>query len=981
MSLLARLSRQTIRVGSSTACEIHVEGPGVAPVHAEVIHQGGGKVTLVPSAAGDTFIKGQKLAPGQATPFDFRTPFHLGEVPLPLTHPDLCLMFMSRGFLPIQGKELVVGRDPERCHLVLSSPGVSGAHATLQLDGPAKVRDDGSTSGTWLDGKRVAAGEAVPVDDEAIVALGPLPLPIGLARALLAEFDVAPKEAPAYIARTQAMAQRTEERRAMPSRLPSLPAERHRTVMGTVKMAGARSHSVGRKSDCDIVLDYPQISAHHANLLLVGEQVFLSDAASELGTSVRGSRIKPGQQARVSDGERVHFGPLQAIIKIEGESIEVLVEDQEDWAGRPLFDIAASHVSVQVPDRDNPSQTKTLLDNVSFKALPGDLVALMGPSGSGKTTLLHALTGYLRPSSGQVLVNSSPLPDVFESLRGSIGYVPQDDIIHPELTVYEAVRYSARFRLPADYTEEEIRSRVSSTLAQLGLDSVAHLQIGRPEHKVLSGGQRKRVNIAMELVTDPVLLYLDEPTSGLAADDTTALVDLLARLAQDQGKTIVATIHQPARDEYEKFNLALVLGHGGIPIYFGATEEAYAFFEAWRGPQEVRGLNTPRDMFAELSEREARLRELHPNESRQDVRELVSREYEKEYQKSEALRTITGASRVVDEQKGSNSAELPRRERPRGQLRLLLSRYTKIKVRDRVGTAILLLQAPIIGVLLSLVFGASKASVPYWCLGALNELSGRMGNEAALGENLLSRLQPASDHAGALFFLVVAAVWFGTSNASREIVSERAIFRRERMVNLGVGNYIFSKFAVLSALCVVQCTVLLTIVFLSLGLAGGSTAFLVSLGTMILTALCSVALGLLLSAVVASSEAAMALTPLALIPQVVLGGLMVPVTTNALLKVPMMVVPARWGFEGVVRQERLARTMDPGWQIPLPEVKDSLPDFIENGAFQCAAAQLESGILRGAWGFQSSPFTPALVLSAMTGALLLLVALLLRRRS
>src|SRR5690606_6998492 len=135
-------------------------------------------------------------------------------------------------------------------------------------------------------------------------------------------------------------------------------------------------------------------------------------------------------------------------------------------------DVSAAGITVQVTDREDSKRKKTLLENVSFKALPGDLVALMGPSGSGKTTLLHALTGYVRPTSGEVRVNDRPLQAIFETLRGSIGYVPQDDIIHPELTVREAVRYSARFRLPSDYSDEEVDRRVQSTLAQLGLESV-----------------------------------------------------------------------------------------------------------------------------------------------------------------------------------------------------------------------------------------------------------------------------------------------------------------------------------------------------------------------------------------------------------------------------------------------------------------------------------------------------------------------------
>lgn len=931
---------------------------------------------FVPGAGGESRLDGQKLTPGQELPFDFRSQFFVGKNPVPIAHPDICLMVMSAGFKKPEGSRVEIGRDPERCHIVMSSPGVSGLHASLDISDPPRITDHSSTSGTWFKGKRLLAETPTEVPWESVLAVGPLPLQVGLARdlALALRAQITGR----HVGATEAMARRTEERRALSSRLPKNPSERHRTVMGTIKMAASRSYSIGRTADNDIVLDYAQISGKHAKLTTVAGQLFLQDAGSELGTAVRGTRLKPGQKASVHDGERVLFGPLPALLRIAEESVEVIIEDQEGWAGRPLFDVAAANVTVRVPDRDDSSKQKTLLENVSFKALPGDLIALMGPSGSGKTTLLHALTGYLRPSEGEVRVNDVALPQIFETLRGSIGYVPQDDIIHPELTVREAVRYSARFRLPSDYSEEEINRRVNATLSQLGLDAVSHLQIGRPEHKILSGGQRKRVNIAMELVTDPVLLFLDEPTSGLAADDTTSLVDLLTRLARDNGKTIIATIHQPARDEYEKFNLALILGHGGVPLYFGPTVAAYSFFEAWRGPQEARGIDTPRDMFAELAEREVRLREKMPDASRHAVQVSVSDAYRREYENSTVRQEINETRSVRGA--GTVAASLARRDRPRRQLSLLLSRYLKIKLRDRVGTTILLLQAPLIGVLLSLVFGSQKPAVPYWCLGALSQLGKKTGSALQNSGDLLAKLTPTQDHAGAIFFLVVAAVWFGTSNAAREIVSERAIFKRERMVNLLPLNYALSKFVVLSGLCVLQCTVLLTIVFFSLGLAGSAAAFGTALGTLVLTSIASVALGLLLSAVVGSSEAAMALTPIALIPQVVLGGLMVPVTTNTWLKYPMLAMPSRWGFEGVIRPERLAVARAEGWNIPLLDASDSPPDFVTGQKFECALAQMQSNDLTGAWGFGTEAWLPPAVLAAMSLGLLLAVVRLLGRQ-
>ena len=242
---------------------------------------------------------------------------------------------------------------------------------------------------------------------------------------------------------------------------------------------------------------------------------------------------------------------------------------------------------------------------------------------------------------------------------------------------------------------------------------------------------------------------------------------------------------------------------------------------------------------------------------------------------------------------------------------------------------------------------------------------------------------PTQDHTGALFFVVVSCVWFGTSNSAREIVTERAIYLRERMVNLNLINYVLSKYILLSLICVIQCTMLLGIVFFALGFGGGIQAFLIELVVMIAVSMNACALGLLLSTVVSSAEAAMALTPIALIPQVVLGGLMVPMTTNPMLKPLMYVMPARWGFEGSIAQERASIVSSPAWLINLGDkTLNSPPDFIVGGQFQCATAQMASDTLAGAWGFTEYDqlYVPLGVLYGMTFLLIVTMLVILKRR-
>ena len=1022
--MIPGFGKQNLTVGSLPTCDIVLSGDGIAQEHARIVHLGGGKLLFV-CGAGVAHAGGQPLQPGQQAPFDLRTQFTVGpgQVPIPLHHPAITLALMATGMLAAPPGQLILGRDPTKASIVIQHPSVSSQHATVIVD-RMMVIDHSSTSGTYVGSSRIPAGAPTPIEVGAILAFGPVPVQVQLLVRLAqaprpqmgSNLQLQEAAAAALALGTAAMAPGVRSPGPDPMRVSQgafahgqgsgsasapargspapaagagVPGKKNKTVLGQLDFAhGAKAvKSIGRTPDNDIVISHPQVSSRHALLHKVQSQIFVEDRGSANGTFVRGHRIAPGQRVAVQTGEKIYIGPMP--LQIEqgaGGAAEIVQEaySADRWAGRPLYEIEAWSLLLEVPDRDNPAEMKVLLDNVSFKAIPGDMIALMGPSGAGKTTLLLALNGYLPPSNGVVRINGEDLYTIYDNLRGSIGYVPQDDLVHAELTVFEAVKYSARFRLPPDYSDEEIDARVEQTIKDLGLEGVKNLEIGRPEKKILSGGQRKRVNIALELVTDPVILFLDEPTSGLAADDTTALIALLSDLTKQTGKTIIMTIHQPAKDEFEKFTHCLVMGYGGVPMFFGPTKDAYRFFGTWKERQrQPNDLDNPRDMFEMIAQRERNVHEgmkqRDPSAERGPARKLAAMDWRKEYEnpQSPVYRKMYSGRREIGT--GAGQRGLPAgRAVTSGQLGLLLSRYFKVKVRDVSGTAIMLLQAPIIGGLLAIVFGGQKESIPSWCAGVVQAI--RAGAPAP-GGPMPAPLKETSDSTAAIFFLVVASVWFGTSNAAREIVSERAIYLRERMVNLGLLNYVLSKYVLLSLFCILQCTCLLGIVFPALGLPGGAQTFAQMLGALIATSLSAVAIGLLLSTVVASSEAAMALTPIALIPQVILAGLLVPMSSSPrYIKLVMQGIPSRWGFEAAIAPHRNALATDDAWLVDLGA--GARGEFVEAGKFKCAIAQMASDTQVGAWGFTTydQPWIPYVVLGGITLGLMMILTVLLKRR-
>lgn len=1018
-------TRTQINIGSAPGCELLLHANGVAPRHALLMWRDG--LWIQDLGQGRTIVDGRQLGPNESVQLPgFHSNVMVGDARVPLTSPEISKLFLDRSSLAVQPPGVVVvGRDPGRAHVVVAHPTVSGAH--LRVDVNARtVTDLGSKSGTFdRNSQRLTANQPVPIDVTGGYSLGAVWIPSSVlmesaggapgsvtADPMGAGFSTSQGAAPAapmpiHLPSQGGMASMQGGMASMQGGMasmhgggssPGAPQGGHapqRTMFGTFDLAGGGKSIaiIGRLPSCDIALPYPQVSARHTSVMKSPDgNILVGDLGSTNGTYVNGQRLAPGQPMAVPPGTKIFVGPYPMIVDLQGNAITAYIEQENaQWTGN-LVEVEALDLHLEVPDRDKPGTMKTLLNHVTFKALPGDLIALMGPSGAGKTTLLTVLNGYLRPTSGEVRVNGENLYAIYDALRGSLGYVPQDDLLHPELTVKEAITYSARFRLPPDYSQEEIERRVLETMKDLGLDHLANTVIGSPIKKVLSGGQRKRVNIALELVTDPALMFLDEPTSGLAADDTVALIDLLAKLAKEKGKTIIVTIHQPAKEEFEKFNLSFIMGFGGEPIFFGPTgKDSYDFFARYRG----KPIDNPRDMFDQLKHREDDLIKSGQVREKKDARLPAAQAWRAEFYRPDnsVYRKMYSGKREPGKA-GTNRRPTKVRVPLIRQFMLLLSRYAKIKQRDTAGMMIMMLQAPIIGGLLAAVFYNPPQRANLWCVNTVQEMERALG-PAALGACSVAqdptRFSKVEDYNGALFFLTVGSLWFGTSNAAREIVSEIAIYRRERMVNLSIFNYVMSKFALLTMLCIVQCVVLLVVVYGSLGLGdphgignGEWGSFVPMLGTMVLTSMSSVALGLLLSAVVTSSEAAMGLTPIALIPQVVLGGLLVPMTNKGWLKVVMAVMPSRWSFEGIMGAERFA--VEQAWRIPT-----CVPENVDNGVivrggqtvFNCAVHEIASTASgAGGWGFASydNPFVANGVLAGMTVFFLGSVMIFLRRR-
>jgi ABC-type multidrug transport system ATPase subunit/pSer/pThr/pTyr-binding forkhead associated (FHA) protein len=671
-----------------------------------------------------------------------------------------------------------IGAAPD-CDIVLNQPQVSGHHARLSRAGNSFMLEDlGSTNGTFIDGTRVRQSAVTPATR------------IGLG-SYLTSLDVL----------LDALS-----RRGVPT-----AAVAGVSVRAEVIKVGARMLTIGRDAGCDVCIAEPAVSGRHARVFRNCGRIIIEDIGSANGTFVRGERISWWV---VRPDDVVQIGSRTYRFERDGTAVAPQV------AGARL-DLRG--VCVDVRDQAT-NQTLRIIREVSFTALPGEIVGIMGRSGSGKTTLLRVLAGVAAPSQGEVLLDATSLHDgsgaIDSALAPLVGFAPQDDIVHELLTVEDAVRYSARLRCPAGVNDAEIERRVTKAIDDVGLADKRRTRIGSATAKSLSGGQRKRVSIAMELVTDPPLVLLDEPTSGLSSRDAAELMALLRRLA-DEGRTVVLTIHQPSYPMFVQMDQVVILEEGQLAYFGPSGVDVFEFFDV-----RERQAGAVFDRLAETEER--RLQPAWPERYR------ASPLHE---------RTVVARAGTLE---GFRAPARPP-HRPRGMLStlvVLVQRGLTMKVRDRFFWVVAVAVPLLASLLIRLVVGAQRDDT-----GPI---------EAGVAHTCL-------------LVMTIMVCFFGALSSSLEIVYERAVFARERRSGLGVIPYVASKALMFLIPAVLHPAVSLSVFTIGWGqvLTGHFAGYTLVLVPAFFAAACA---GLLLSALMRSPEGVVGLAVAYSIVQTVFAG-------------------------------------------------------------------------------------------------------------
>ncbi|MCA2291857.1 ATP-binding cassette domain-containing protein, partial [Mycobacterium avium] len=606
----------------------------------------------------------------------------------------------------------------------------------------------------------------------------------------------------------------------------------------------AGSQTIGRATDNDIVIQDVLASRHHAFLIQTPLGTEIRDAHSVNGTFVNGVRVG---SAVLTEGDVVTIGNVDLVFTRDG-----LIRRTEAATRSGGLEVNSVCYTVD--------HGKQLLDHISLTARPGTLTAIIGGSGAGKTTLSRLIVGYTTPTSGTVTFEGHNIHTEYASMRSRIGMVPQDDVVHRQLTVNQALGYAAELRLPPDTSKEERARVVAQVLEELDMTQHAETRVDK-----LSGGQRKRASVALELLTQPSLLLLDEPTSGLDPALDRQVMLMLRQLA-DAGRVVLVVTHSVSY--LDVCDQILLIAPGGKTAFCGPPDQV----------EPALGTRNWADIFAKVG--------ADPDEA--------NRRFKERNQQS---------SQPPTPQSPADLGEPPQTDLWR-QLSTIARRQVRLVVSDRGYTIFLAVLPFLIGALSLTVKG------PHPGLGPADPLG------------------PAPTQPQYIMVLLnIGAVFMGTALTIRDLIGERAIFRREQAVGLSTTAYLLAKIAVFCVFATAQAAIATIIVRLGKGAPtahpqffGNSTfsLFVTVAGTCIASAM----LGLLLSALAQSNEQIMPLLVVSIMSQLVFSSGMIPVYQRIGLEQLAWLTPARWGyaagassidFPSLVKVKQIP-TNDPIWQ-------------------------------------------------------------------
>jgi ABC transport system ATP-binding/permease protein len=791
------------------------------------------------------------------------------------------------------GRSYSIGRNPES-DIVVEEARVSWRHAVLRLDGSTWLLEDvGSTNGTFVGVQRV---QRVEITADTVVRLGhpddgqrlwcsvtparqapaaqpapAAPPPTAAAGPLAPAYPPPavhrPAEAvfpPAVHRPAEASPPAAAQRPAPPQQPPYYPDPRQAPRVpgagqapggyvpgaadpGQLPPAGPGGSSImrqpsaimrlptrvlriGRAADNEVVVSDLSVSRYHAELRRSARGYEIVDLNSHNGVYVNGQRVTA---APVTEADIIGIGP--ATFHMVGQELVQYVDTGDVC-------LSVQNLTVQL------SSGKVLLDHVTFPLGERCLLGVIGPSGAGKSTLLGALTGMKPAGQGNVFYDNRDLYKNYAELRHRIGLVPQADIMHTQLAARTALRYAAELRFPRDTSSRERNQRVDEVIGELGLTPHANTRA-----EALSGGQRKRVSVALELLTKPSLLFLDEPTSGLDPGLDKSVMEMMSGLAHD-GRTVIVVTHSVAN--LDLCDRLLVLVPGGKIAYFGPPRDGLKYFGKPGWAEVFQAFESERD-----------------------------RDWAGEFRRSSlCAQYVTGEMAAVAPANVRRPAGPAPRSRNRlSQLSTLTRRYLSVIASDRMYLGIL-------------------AGVPIILAAIVRLLGGKQGLTAdAPGTNTTAT--------AVLLILAIGGCFTGAFNAIREIVKEREIYSRERAAGLSSTAYLWSKLIVLGTLSALQAA-LMTVI----GVAGQRmpargvvipSPLLELCVEMALLAIASMTVGLLISSAVNTAEKGLPLLLVSVIIQVVCTGGVISLVGKVGLEQIAWISPSRWGFAGIAATTNL----------------------------------------------------------------------------